>query len=179
MEYLSICLYHLWFLSPVSYSFLYISLLFRWKVKVKSLSHIQLFVTVWTVAYQAPPSMGFSRKDIGVGCHFFLQGIFLTQGLNTSLDISGRFLLLSYQGSPRLVLDDVNIPTNKIQALPTHVRHMLLHFNSWLFHFPFPRARSIRQEGKMRAWESILHKFFLLRLWADIHFLVSEGGTSN
>ena len=132
-----------------------------------------------TVAQQASLSMGFPRQETGVGCHFFLQGIFLTQGLNTSLDISGRFLLLSYQGSPRLVLDDVNIPTNKKQALPTQVGHMLSHFNSWLFHFPFPRARSIRQEGKMRAWESILQTFFLPRLWADIHFLVSEGGTSN
>ena len=32
------------------------------KVKVKSLSHVRLFVTPWTVAYQAPLSMGFSRQ---------------------------------------------------------------------------------------------------------------------
>ena len=31
--------------------------------KVKSLSRVQLFVTPWTVAYQAPPSMGFSRQE--------------------------------------------------------------------------------------------------------------------
>ena len=31
------------------------------KVKVKSLSHVWLLATPWTVAYQAPPSMGFSR----------------------------------------------------------------------------------------------------------------------
>ena len=35
----------------------------KWKVKVKSLSHVQLFVTPWTAAYQAPPSMGFSRQE--------------------------------------------------------------------------------------------------------------------
>ena len=35
----------------------------KWKVKVKSLSHVQLFVTPWTVAYQAPPPMGFSRQE--------------------------------------------------------------------------------------------------------------------
>ena len=34
----------------------------KWKVKVKSLSHVQLFVTPWTAAYQAPLSMGFSRQ---------------------------------------------------------------------------------------------------------------------
>ena len=33
------------------------------KVKVKSLSHVQLFATPWTVAYQAPPSTGFSRQE--------------------------------------------------------------------------------------------------------------------
>ena len=32
------------------------------KVKVKSLSRVRLFVTPWTVAYQAPLSMGFSRQ---------------------------------------------------------------------------------------------------------------------
>ena len=34
-----------------------------WKVKVKSLSCVRLFATPWTVAYQAPPSMGFSRQE--------------------------------------------------------------------------------------------------------------------
>ena len=33
-----------------------------WKWKVKSLSHIRLLATPWTPAYQAPPSMGFSRQ---------------------------------------------------------------------------------------------------------------------
>ena len=54
-------------------------------VKVKSLSRVQLFVTPWTVAYQAPPSMGFFRHNTGVGCHFLLQGIFPTQGSNLGL----------------------------------------------------------------------------------------------
>ena len=35
----------------------------KWKVKVKSLSRVRLFVTPWTAAYQAPPSMGFSRQE--------------------------------------------------------------------------------------------------------------------
>ena len=33
------------------------------KVKVKSLSHVQLFVTPWTAAYRVPLSMGFSRQE--------------------------------------------------------------------------------------------------------------------
>ena len=31
-------------------------------LKVKSLSHVWLFVTTWSIAYQSPPSMGFSRQ---------------------------------------------------------------------------------------------------------------------
>ena len=39
----------------------------RWKVKVKSLSHVRLFETLWTAAYQAPPYMGFSRQEYWSG----------------------------------------------------------------------------------------------------------------
>ena len=35
----------------------------KWKVKVKSLSRFQLLVTPWSAAYQAPPSLGFSRQE--------------------------------------------------------------------------------------------------------------------
>ena len=35
----------------------------KWKVKVTSLSRVQLLATPWTAAYQAPPSMGFSRQE--------------------------------------------------------------------------------------------------------------------
>ena len=35
----------------------------KWKMKVKSLSRVQLFATPWTAAHQAPPSMGFSRQE--------------------------------------------------------------------------------------------------------------------
>ena len=40
------------------------------KVKVKSLSHVQLFATPWTVAHQAPLSMGFSRQEYWSGLPF-------------------------------------------------------------------------------------------------------------
>jgi len=40
------------------------------KVKMKSLSHVWLFVTPWTVAYQAPPSTGFSRQEYWSGLSF-------------------------------------------------------------------------------------------------------------
>ena len=40
------------------------------KVKVKSLSRVRLFVIPWTVAYQAPSSMGFSRQEYWSGLPF-------------------------------------------------------------------------------------------------------------
>ena len=50
------------------------------------LSRVWLFTSPRTVACQAPLSVGFfPSKSIGVGCHFLLQGIFLTQG--SSLDL--------------------------------------------------------------------------------------------
>ena len=39
----------------------------KWKVKVKTLSPIRLLATPWTAAYQAPPSMGFSRQEYWSG----------------------------------------------------------------------------------------------------------------
>ena len=37
---------------------------------MKSLSHVRLFATPWTVAFQAPPSMGFSRQEYCSGVPF-------------------------------------------------------------------------------------------------------------
>ena len=39
----------------------------KWKGKVKSLSHVWLLAILWTAAYQAPPSMGFSRQEYWSG----------------------------------------------------------------------------------------------------------------
>ena len=48
--------------------------------------------TPWTVACQAPLSMGFSGKNTGVGCHFLFQGIFPTQGSNPGLPLQADSL---------------------------------------------------------------------------------------
>ena len=49
------------------------------------LNHIRLFTTPWSVADHAPPSLGFSRQNTGVGCHALLQGLFPAQGSNLHL----------------------------------------------------------------------------------------------
>ena len=48
------------------------------------LSPVRFFATPWAVAHQSPLPMEFSRQEY-YGCHFLLQGIFLTQGSNLCL----------------------------------------------------------------------------------------------
>ena len=50
----------------------------KWKVKVKSLSRVWLLATPWTVAHQAPPSMGFSRQECWSGVPLPSPSHFLT-----------------------------------------------------------------------------------------------------
>ena len=59
-----------WFLSllsPYSFTVVINKSVECLKVKVKSLSCIRLLATPWTAAYQAPPSMGFSRQEYWSG----------------------------------------------------------------------------------------------------------------
>ena len=70
------------------------------KVKVKSLSRVQLFVTPWTVAYQGPLSIGIFRQEYWSGLPLLLQEIFPTQGSNPGLPHCRQTLYrLSHQGS--------------------------------------------------------------------------------
>ena len=56
------------------------------KVQVKSLSHVRLFATPWTVACtRLLCPWDFPGKNTGVDCHFLLHRIFLTQGSNCGL----------------------------------------------------------------------------------------------
>ena len=73
------------------------------KVKVESLSSVRLFVTPWTVAYQAPPSMGFSRQEYWSGLPFPSLGY------------------LPNSGSPALQADTLpSEPPGKSKALPKY-----------------------------------------------------------
>ena len=75
-------------------------------VCTKLLSHVQISVIPWTLACQAPPSMGFPRKEYWLGCHFLLQRIFPTQRSNLGLLYCRQTLYcLSHQGSPIYFLD--------------------------------------------------------------------------
>ena len=60
------------------------------KMKVKSLSCVRLFATPWTVAYQASPSMGFSRQEYWSGLSFPSPGDLPDSGIELVSCIVGR-----------------------------------------------------------------------------------------
>ena len=55
--------------------------LLQWKVKVKSPRRVRLFATPWTVAHQAPPSIGFSRQEYWSGLPFPSPGDLAHSGI--------------------------------------------------------------------------------------------------
>ena len=74
----------------------------------QSLSRVRIFVTPWTIACQAPLSMGFSSQEYWSGLHFLLQGIFLSQESNLDLPHCRQILYcLNHQGSPVQVINCV------------------------------------------------------------------------
>ena len=87
---------------------------------VKLLSRVWLFAAPWTVAYQVPLSMGFSRQGYWSGLPFPSPGIFLTQGSNPGLPHCRQMLYcLSQQGSPFNTDLNVCVPTWTVS--PTRV----------------------------------------------------------
>ena len=65
------------------------------KSEVKLLSHVGLFATPWTVVYQDPQSIGFSKQE------YWSKLLFPSPGDLTRVScIVGRCFCLSYQGSP-------------------------------------------------------------------------------
>ena len=71
------------------------------KVKVKSLSCVGLFATPWTVAYQAPLSMGFSRQECWSGLPFPSLGDLPDPGIKpASPALAGGFFTTGHLGNP-------------------------------------------------------------------------------
>ena len=69
-------------------------------------SHVQLFVTPWTVAHQAPLSMGFSRQEHWSRLPFPPPGDFPDQGIKPASPVApalqaDSLYRLSHQGSPQ------------------------------------------------------------------------------
>ena len=79
---------------------------FSSEVKVKSLSRVRLFATPWTVAYQAPLSMAFSRQEHWSGLPFTPLGDLPDPGIKlvylASPALAGGFFSTESLGKPTL-----------------------------------------------------------------------------
>ena len=72
---------------------------------MKSLSHVRLFESPWTVAHEAPPSMEFSRQEYWSWLSFLSPGDLPDPGIETGspamqVDAQMLYCSLSHQGSP-------------------------------------------------------------------------------
>ena len=104
-------------------------------------SHVWLFATLWTIAFQASLSLGFSRQKYWSGLPCCPPGALPDPGMEpTSLMspvLAGRFFALLPPGKP----------TNK-QTFAAFPNFLLLVSFSWLFHsFGPPVARSAKMEN--------------------------------
>ena len=90
------------------------------KVKVKSLSRVRLFMTPWTVAYQSPPSMGFSRQEYCSGFPFPSPGDLPNPGIKPRSPALQADALPSdaflYQGNPRADSFEKTLMPGKIEG---------------------------------------------------------------
>ena len=75
-----------------------------------------LFAIPWTIACQAPLSMGFPSKNNGVGCHFLLQGTFPTQGWNLC---PLQWQILYHWATQEAMTDAAAAAAKSLQSCPT------------------------------------------------------------
>ena len=105
-------------------------------VRAQSLSSVRLFVTPWTVAHQAPPSMEFSRKEYWSGLPFPSPGDVPNPG------IEPRSPTLQADSVPPEPLEKVHFTDTPILNLchPTHDNHLRI---SCRHHVPSPLKTSV------------------------------------
>jgi len=91
----------------------------KWKVKVKSFSHVQLFTTPWTAAYQAPPSKGFSRQEHWSGVPLPSPNM-LSRLVITFLPRSKRLLISWLQSLSAVILEPKKIKSDTVSPSISH-----------------------------------------------------------
>ena len=111
---------------------------------VQPLSCIQLFASPWTIAHQAPLSMGFSRQEYWSGLPPLSLGHLLRRGMKTmSPALAGGFLTTEPPGKPRGTSWELLIP-NPIIFLPSGSSPAWIHHSSLrVLSILFPRVSDV------------------------------------
>ena len=90
--------------------------------EVKLLSRVQLFATPWTIAYQAPPSMGFSRQECWSGLPFPSPGDLPDLDSITNLPFSLEGDMISVSSSCLLYMHPQTDNSSQRHPLPVFTR---------------------------------------------------------
>ena len=126
------------------------------KVKVKSLSRIQLFATPWTVTHQAPPSMGFSRQEYWNGLPFPSPGDLPDPGIEPrSPTLQADIVTSEPSGNTKINskwIKDLNIRPENIKFVEKNIGKTLSDINhSRILYDPHPRIMEIK--AKVNKWD--------------------------
>ena len=117
------------------------------KVKMKLLSRVRLFVTPWTVAYQASPSMEFSRQEDWSGLPFPSPADLPDPGIKPrSPALQADALPSEPPGKPRL---------NKMWPLLSRSHILLCHINALIDHYQMTWQKKV-EHPHPHSIESIL-----------------------
>ena len=97
----------------------------KWKVKVKSLSHVWLPATPWTTAHQAPPSMGFSRQEYWSGVPL-PSPTMLSRLVITFLPRSKHLLISWLQSPSAVILEPRKIKSATVSTVSPSICHQVM-----------------------------------------------------
>ena len=100
----------------------------KWKVKVKSLSHVRLLATPWTAAYQAPPSLGFSRQK-------YWSGVPLSRLVIIFLPRSKRLLISWLPSLSAVILEPKKIKSATVSIVSPSIYHAVMGLDAMIFIF--------------------------------------------
>ena len=143
------------------------------------------FVTPWTEAHQAPLYRGFPGKNIGVGYHFLLQGVFLTQVSNPRLlccqaysfplnHQQSSFLSYWYTNFVKISYMYISFPVKyKYQILEFYLLQICIEWALYgLFHLALAPSLVLHKKGGLR-WITFLlfRKIEGLTFWLPLGFL--------
>ena len=144
------------------------------KVKVKLLSRVWLFVTPWTIAYQASPSMGFSRQEYWSGLPLPSPGDLLVQHRDRTRvsHVVGRwFYRLSHQGSPIYVYTHTHIFPEGGHGSPLQYSCLenLMDRGAWW--------ATVHGVAKSQTWLKQLSKHTCIHIYTVVHIYEPHGCT--